>query len=119
MLKKIVAIFIIVICALGASAEFRWGPTVGVNISELYWKQKLVKTDMLAGPNAGIMGESMIPGIGFGVDIALKYSMHGADVNFGDQYIWSSDGYGKEKLWFHTIQIPLNIRFKWTRMNGF
>ncbi len=119
MLKKIVAIFLIAICAFGASAEFRWGPTVGVNISELYWKQKLVKTDMLAGPNVGVMGEIMIPGIGFGVDIALKYSMHGANVNFGDQYIWSSDGYGKEKLWFHTVQIPLNIRFKWTRMNGF
>ncbi len=119
MIKRILAIMLIAITTFGASAEFRWGPTAGINISELYWKQKLVKTDLLTGPNVGVMGEIMIPGIGFGIDVALKYSMHGANVNFGDQYIWSSQGFGKEKVWFHTLQIPLNVRFKWTRMNGF
>lgn len=119
MIKRILAIFLIAITAFGVSAEFRWGPTVGVNISELYWKQKLVNTSLLAGPNVGVMGEIMIPGIGFGVDIALKYAMHGAKVNFGDQYVWSSQGYGKENVKFHTLQIPFNVRFKWTRMNGF
>lgn len=117
-LKKTIAILLILISSFSVSAEFRWGPTAGINISELYWKQKLVDTGMLTGPNAGVMGEIMIPGIGFGVDIALKYSMRGAAVNFGDQYIWSSEGYGKENVWFHTLQIPLNLRFKWTRMNG-
>lgn len=119
MIKRLLVVLIIAATTLGASAEFRWGPTVGVNISELYWKQKLVDTSLQAGPNVGVMGEIMIPGIGFGIDLALKYSMHGANVNFGDQYIWSSEGFGKEKLWFHTLQIPLNVRFKWTRMNGF
>lgn len=119
MIKRIFAILMIAATAFGASAEFRWGPTAGINISEIYWKQKLVNTELLTGPNVGVMGEIMIPGIGFGIDLALKYSMRGANVNFGDQHIWSSQGFGKEKIWFHTLQIPVNVRFKWTRMNGF
>ena len=95
------------VTAFSALAEFRWGPTAGINVSELYWKQDLVENKLLVGP-----------GIGFGVDFALKYSMHGSNVDFGQQNIWSSDGYGKEDVWFHTLQIPINLRFKWTRMNG-
>lgn len=118
-MKRILTALLVAIIAFGASAEFRWGPTAGINISELYWKQDLVTNNLLVGPNAGVIGELMIPGIGFGVDVALKYSMHGSEVNFGEQKIWSSEGYGKEKLWFHTIQLPVNLRFKWIRMNGF
>lgn len=117
-MKRILTALLVAIVTFGASAEFRWGPTAGINISELYWKQKLVSNSMLVGPNVGVMGELMIPGVGFGVDFALKYSMRGSEVNFGDQKIWSSDGYGKEKLWFHTLQIPVNLRFKYTRLNG-
>lgn len=117
-MKKIILSLLLALVGFSANAEFRWGPTAGINISELYWKQDLVKTTLLPGPNVGMMGEIMIPGIGFGIDFALKYAMHGADINFGEQEIWKVDGYGKEKLWFHTLQIPINIRFKWTRMNG-
>lgn len=117
-MKKLLAALLLCMITFGASAEFRWGPTAGVNISELYWKQDLVTNKLLAGPNVGVIGELMIPGIGFGVDMALKYSMHGSQVNFGEQKIWSVDGMGDEKLWIHSIQIPLNLRFKWTRMNG-
>ena len=94
LLKRILLSLLLVLTAFTSSAEFRWGPTVGVNISELYWKQDLV------------------------TDFGLKYVMHGAEVNFGEREIWSSDGFGNEKVWFHTLQIPLNLRFKWTRMNG-
>lgn len=101
-----------------ASAKFRWGPTAGINISQYHWKQKLVDTDYLVGYNVGVMGELMIPGIGFGIDMALNYSMRGAKVHFGDQKVWASQGMGTENLYFHTLQIPVNLRFKWTRMNG-
>lgn len=107
-----------VLTAFGASAEFRWGPTAGINISTLSWKQKLITTKGQCGFNAGVMGEVMIPGIGFGVDVALKYAMHGAKVNFGEKEVWASDGFGNENVTFYTLQIPLNLRFKWTRMNG-
>ena len=64
------------------------------------------------------MGELMIPGIGFGVDFGLKYANHGGRCDFGDQFVWSSEGIGDTDLRFHTIQIPIDLRFKWTRMNG-
>lgn len=104
--------------AVVASAEFRWGPTVGLNFSELSWKQQLITSKGMVGFNAGAMGEIMIPGIGFGIDFAVKYSMHGAKVNFGEKEVWASEGFGNEKVLFHTLQIPLDLRFKWTRMNG-
>ena len=103
----------------GASAEFRWGPTAGVNFSTLHWKQDIAKTSMLTGFDAGIAGELMIPGIGFGIDMALRYNLHGAHVDFGDHKIWSVDGIKNQDVWLHTLEIPLNLKFKWTRMNGF
>ncbi len=118
MLKKILSIMLIAITAFGASAEFRWGPTAGVNISNLYWKQDLIGNHTLCGPQVGILGELMIPGIGFGIDMALKYQMHGATVDFGQREVWASDGIENQKLWLHTLQLPINLRFKWTRMNG-
>ena len=118
-MKKVLAILLMATVAFGASAKFRWGPTVGLTVSDYLWKQKLVETDQLCGFSAGVMGELMIPGIGFGIDMAVKYTMRGARVHFGDQKVWASQGMGNENLYFHTLQIPVNLRFKWTRMNGF
>ena len=117
-MKKVLAILLMATIAFGASAKFRWGPTVGLTVSDFQWKQKLVQTDQLCGFSAGVMGELMIPGIGFGIDMAVKYTMRGARVHFGDQKVWASQGMGNENLYFHTLQIPVNLRFKWTRMNG-
>lgn len=118
MFKKLLIIAIILGTALSASAEFRWGPSVGANFSTLHWKQDLAKTTSLTGGQAGILAEIMIPGIGFGVDFGLRYNLHGAHVNFGDHEVWASDGIKNQDLWLHTIEIPFNLRFKWTRMNG-
>lgn len=114
-----VTLLLLAATSLTSEAKFRWGPTAGVNISRFHWKQHLVGQEQTVGVNAGVMGEIMIPGIGFGIDFALKYNMHGADVHFGDRYVWSSDGFGNEKVRLHTLDIPVNLRFKWTRMNGF
>ena len=119
MLRKLFFLTLAIFTTCVASAEFRWGPTAGVNFSTLHWKQDLAKTSMLTGGQAGIMGEIMIPGIGFGINFALKYNLHGAKVNFGDHEIWSSTGIKNQNVWFHTLEIPFNLRFKWTRMNGF
>lgn len=116
--RKIMAIAVLASGALGASAEFRWGPTAGINISNYYWKQHLIDNHQLCGPTAGIMGEIMIPGIGFGIDFGLRYQMIGAKVDFSQQYVWTSEGIGDTKVWNHVVQIPVNLRFKWTRMNG-
>jgi hypothetical protein len=61
----------------------------------------------------------MIPGIGFGVDMGLQYCNRGGKVHFDQQEIWASTGIGTTDLRCHTFQIPLNLRFKWTRLDGF
>lgn len=116
--KIIFTLLVVLATTFGASAEFRWGPTAGVNISDMHWKQKLIGSHTVAGPTVGVMGEIMIPGIGFGIDAGLRYQMTGAKVDFGEKEVWSSDGIGNQNVWLHTLQIPLNLRFKWTRMDG-
>lgn len=119
-MKRYLLILIASLISLSAAAEFRFGPMIGVNGSSLYWKQDLVTTHYKIGGSAGIFGELMIPGIGFGVDVALRYQLNGAKVNFGERPVWSGapDFMGNEDVWFHTIQIPLNLRFKYTRLDG-
>lgn len=118
MIKKLFTLIALLSIAFGASAEFRWGPTAGLNVSSFFWKQKLCPTSQLAGYQVGVMGELMIPGIGFGLDMAVKYHLNGANVDFSKYEIWSSDGIGDQKVWMHTIEVPIDLRFKWTRMNG-
>lgn len=119
MLKKLLILIVVCTTSLMASAEFRWGPTLGVNFNTFHWKQDLAQTSGLTGFQAGVAGEIMIPGIGFGIDIGLRYNMHGAKVNFGDFPIWSADGIKNQNVWEHILEIPFNLKFKWTRLNGF
>ena len=118
MLKKLLTSTLLGIMALTASAEFRWGPTAGVNFSTLHWKQTIAETSMRTGFDVGLAGELMIPGIGFGVDLGLRYNLHGAHVKFGDHKIWAIDGIKNQNVWLHTLEIPINLKFKWTRLNG-
>lgn len=117
-MKKFVLTFIFLAVALGASAKFRFGPVVGANFDRYYWKQNLVSVETRAGFSAGLQCELMIPGIGFGVDFGVRYANRGGYVAFNDQTIWSSDNIGNPNLRLHTLSIPVNLRFKYTRLNG-
>lgn len=117
--------FIIALLALAAvstvpaSAQFRRGFTAGVNYTDLRFKYDLVDVSQTVGYTAGVTGEMMFPGIGFGIDIGALYSTQGATLHLGDRKIWAVDGYGTERSYLHMVQIPIDLRFKWTRMNGF
>lgn len=106
------------VCVASAFAQFRWGATAGFNHQKYHFKQDLMRVDASPGFSAGIMGELMFPGIGLGMDFGLNYEMHGSKLHFEDQVIWASDGYGAEQSNIHLIQIPINLRFKYTRLNG-
>lgn len=103
---------------MAAHAQFRYAPAAGVTITDLTFKQDLVSVGQTVGGTAGIQCEMMFPGIGFGIDFGLMYNLMGAKVNLGERKIWAVDGYGNERLALHYIQIPVHLRFKWTRMNG-
>lgn len=113
--KRILVLLILAASVATASARFRWGPTVGLNVTDLYFKQKLVTTTQRCGLDAGLMGELMIPGIGFGIDFSLLYNMHTSHVDFR-QKVWD---FQSHDVTLHTLRIPVNLRFKYTRLNGF
>lgn len=121
-MKRFVTSLVISLCilayAIPASAQFRWGPSVGMSVNNLKFKQELFDVSKGIGGSAGVKAEMMFPGIGFGLDMGLYYEQRATTLDLGQKLIWSSEGYGKEKIWLHSIDIPFNLKFKWTRMQG-
>lgn len=112
------AVIIASICAGTISAQFRYGAILGADFSDLKFKQDLITIGQTTGFEAGVTTETMFPGIGFGIGSGLMYTLRGANLHLGEKKIWQSEGYGNERAYLHYIEIPLNLRFKWTRMNG-
>lgn len=120
-MKKLYSVILIVAalcCVTSAKAEFRYGPTLGVDMTNLKFKQDLFAIDGSTGFQAGVQGELMIPGIGFGIDIAGLYTQRGATLHMGQKEVWASQGVESPRLYLHYFEVPLNLRFKWTRMSG-
>lgn len=122
-MKKFITYFFIAIAALAVaapkvSAQFRYGATVGADFSTLKFKQDLFTIGQRVGPELGITTEMMFPGIGFGLGSGIIYQMKGANLHLGERKVWASQGYGEEHAILHVIQIPVNLKFKWTRMSG-
>lgn len=106
------------LASLSAVAQFRYAAVAGANFSTLKFKQDLVEVNTVVGYCAGVQGELMFPGIGLGIDLGLLYNQLGAKVNLGQKPVWSTLGYGDERVYIHNLNIPVHLRFKWTRMNG-
>lgn len=107
------------LCVLPAAAKFRWGVQASSDVSNFHWKQSLLDTRHRAGFDAGVIGEIMIPGIGFGVDFGLRYNQHSASANFGEFPVWEEDVEGPvQNIDVRAIQIPINLRFKYTKLDG-
>lgn len=68
-----IAAIMAVAMAIPASAQFRFGPRVGVNISELHFNKSAFDTDNRAGFTAGLMTEFTVPIIGVGFDASVMY----------------------------------------------
>lgn len=118
-MKRLSAIAaLICLCAASAMAQFRAAGVAGVNVNTLHFFQEgIAPTGNAVGFHAGVLGELMFPGIGFGVDFGLLYNQSGSEVDLTKK-IWSSQGFGNERVRLHYAQIPLHLRFKWTRMSG-
>lgn len=116
--------FALVLCcvilagAVKAVAEPRWGVVAVGNYSTLKFNQDLIGVDAGFGGGVGLIGEIIIPGIGFAVDGSVIYSAFTTNVHFGERKVWNGIGLGNERLVNHTIDIPLNLKFKYTNLNG-
>ncbi|MBD5211369.1 MAG: PorT family protein [Bacteroidales bacterium] len=120
-MKKILLLAVAIVAMMlpvAANAQFRYGATAGVDFSTLKFKQDLFTIDASTGFQAGVQGELMFPGIGFGVDIAMLYNQRGATLHLGEREVWASQGYTDPRCYLHYVEIPVNLRFKWTRMQG-
>lgn len=120
-MKKIILFCVAIVALLlplKGQAQFRYGATAGVDFTTLKFKQDLFTVDSSTGFQAGVQGELMIPGIGFGIDIAMLYNQRGATLHMGEREVWASQGYVDPRCYLHYIEIPVNLRFKWTRMQG-
>ncbi len=121
-ISRILAVALLGFVALTGQAQTdtRWGITAGANYNEIHFKQSdIMPVDRAFGPTVGLTGEMNIQGIGFGLDASLLYSMRGSKLHYGDYKIWSSLGLGTETVSMHTIDVPINLKFRWHKMNGF
>ncbi len=120
-MKKIfLTIFVLTALFYGAtaSAQVRFGAVAGVDITTLKFNQSLFTVDQSVGYTAGVIGELMLPGVGFGLDASLLYTQRGATLHLGEKEVWSSQGYGTERSYLHYLEIPINLKFKYSNLNG-
>lgn len=120
-LHRIYATVLIAIFGLAATplkAQFRYGPTAGVDFTNLHFNQKLFNTDRSVGFTGGIMAEMIFPGVGFGIDFGLQYNQRGATVDLGQKPLWNWLGYSSPRSYLHYLEIPIHLRFKYTRLGG-
>lgn len=117
-MKKLILFATLVMAAFVGNAQFRYAAVAGYDNTNLRFNQDLITIKPVSGFKAGVKGELMFPGIGFGIDIAGIYALKGATLHFGEKEIWASEGYGTRRSYLHYLEIPLNLKFKWTRMNG-
>lgn len=119
---KLILMVVALLAVLSAQAQpvRRWGVTVGGNYNEIHFKQTdIFESDRMFAPSVGITGDMMIPGIGFGVDASLLYTMRQGRLHLGDRRVWESQGLGNEVARQHYIDLPLNLKFRYSNLGGF
>lgn len=118
----------IIICLIGllslfgasrGAAQFRYGPSAGIDVTTLKYKQDLFTIDRSVGYSAGIAAEMMFPGIGFGIDFGLLYEQKGATLHLSERELWSWQHAGDPRTYLHYVSVPFHLRFKYTRLGGF
>ena len=118
---KYTLITIALLSALSSVAQpvRRWGITVGGNYNEIHFKQSdLFESDRMFGPSIGVTGDMMIPGVGFGIDASILYTMRQGRLHLGDRRVWESLGLGNEVARQHYIDVPLNLKFRYSKLGG-
>ncbi len=86
------AAIMVIAMAVPASAQFRFGPKVGIAVSELHFNKSTFKDDNRTGFTGGLMTEFTVPIIGLGFDASVLYARHS----------------GKRD----NIDIPINLKYK-------
>lgn len=111
----LIAVALIATVAVPATAQFKFGPRLGVAINNLHFSSKqdavkdLISTDNRAGFTGGLMAEFTAPVIGIGVDASLMY------VRRSVKTIDSKDPNVDNKVLKRDyFEIPINLKYKFS-----
>lgn len=117
----LIAAVIVIFSSITAQAQnSHWGVVVGGNYNKIHFKQQdIFAVDKGFGATAGLMGEIMLPGVGFGFEGQFLYTLRSSKLHMGDRRVWESLGLGDERLLLHYIDVPISLKFKYRNMNGF
>lgn len=124
-MSKKIRLILVVAAVLGAlvaqaQPQRRWGITASGNYNEIHFKQTdIFDSDRMFGGSLGITGELMIPGVGFGIDGSILYTLRQGKLHFGDKYAWSSQGIETQSVQLHYVDVPLNLKFRYANLGGF
>lgn len=105
LLKRIAVVIIMLAAVLPASAQFSFGPRVGINVNKLHLDETTFSTDNRAGFTAGLQMEFMIPMLNLGLDLSAMYVRRSAQ--FEEKMADTDKNYNSDY-----IEIPLNLKYK-------
>jgi len=104
--KAIIAAVVVLATAMTASAQFKIGPRVGINVNSLHFNSDTFNEENRTGFNAGLQAEFTIPVVGLGFDISAMY------VKRNSQYMSTLENSNTTKHHSDYIEIPLNLKYK-------
>lgn len=99
---------LLVSVALPASAQFKIGPRIGLEVNSMHFNSKLFEGDNRAGFTGGLEAEFTIPAVGFGLDASVMYVRRSA--KFMEQFQDGSKDV--ENVARDYISIPVNLKWK-------
>ena len=118
---KFLIISVALLSALSSVAQpvRRWGVTIGGNYNEIHFKQTdIFESDRKFGGSIGVTGDMMIPGVGFGIDASILYTLRQGRIHLGDRRAWESQGIETQTAQLHYIDVPLNLKFRYSKLGG-
>ncbi|MBD5234619.1 MAG: PorT family protein [Bacteroidales bacterium] len=113
----LLAIAAIAFCSLPASAQFRIGPRLGMEVNSMRLNSSIFDNDNRAGFTGGVQAEFTIPVVNVAFDLSLMYVHRVGQSNFkndngnlnaDDEALLNSKSFKKRDY----IEIPLNFKYK-------
>lgn len=103
-IKIAVIAAIVALCSvMPASAQFKIGPRLGMNVNSLHFDKSTFDSDNRAGFTGGLMAEFTVPLIGVGLDASVMYVRRDAKWAEANNVSTSHRDY---------IAIPVNLKYK-------
>lgn len=103
--RALVAIIAVVAISTTASAQFSFGPRIGIAVNSLKFNEDILDGSNRTGFTGGVQAEFMIPAINLGFDASLMYVRRTSDVTI-------SSTSASEKVSKDYFEIPVNIKYK-------